>query len=99
MHGIDCIKAASARQAWRVDDGKNHWLDAHRFAHAPARRFAPDPQGAQSQWANLPIIIMSGDAEVRDAIEAMHLSVVDFLLKPIDTDQLLKLIKRELRIE
>jgi two-component system, OmpR family, response regulator len=33
------------------------------------------------------MIIMSGDAEVRDTIAAMHLSVVDFLLKPIDTDQ------------
>jgi len=33
---------------------------------------------------------------VRDAIDAMHLSVVDFLLKPIDTTQLLKLVKREL---
>ena len=53
----------------------------------------------RSQWANLPVIIMSGDAEVRDTIAAMHLSVVDFLLKPIDTDQLLNLIKRELRIE
>ncbi|MER8149761.1 hypothetical protein ABS241_20445 [Acinetobacter baumannii] len=45
------------------------------------------------------MIIMSGDAEVRDTIAAMHLSVVDFLLKPIDTDELLNLIKRELRIE
>lgn len=31
-----------------------------------------------------------------DAIDAMHLSVVDFLLKPIDTDRLLKLIREEL---
>jgi len=41
---------------------------------------------------------MSGDANVRDAIDAMHLSVVDFLLKPIDTDKLLKLIRQELGI-
>ena len=39
---------------------------------------------------------MSGDANVRDAIDAMHLSVVDFLLKPIDTEKLLKLIRQEL---
>ncbi|UZD94952.1 response regulator [Pseudomonas corrugata] len=45
------------------------------------------------------IIIVSGDADVKDAIEAMHLSVVDFLLKPIDTEKLLGLVKRELGMD
>lgn len=49
-----------------------------------------------SDRASLPIIIVSGDANVRDAIDAMHLSVLDFLLKPINTKQLLKLVKKEL---
>jgi DNA-binding NtrC family response regulator len=49
--------------------------------------------------AALPIIIVSGDADVKDAIAAMHLSVVDFLLKPIDTGKLLELVKHELGIE
>jgi two-component system, OmpR family, response regulator len=44
----------------------------------------------------LPIIIMSGDAEAPDVIDAMHLSVVDFLLKPIDSVKLAKMVKREL---
>ena len=48
--------------------------------------------------AALPIIIVSGDADVKDAIAAMHLSVVDFLLKPIDTEVLLGLVKQELGI-
>ena len=52
----------------------------------------------ESDQATLPIIIMSGDASVRDAIDAMHLHVVDFLLKPIDTARLLKLIRQELGI-
>jgi DNA-binding NtrC family response regulator len=52
-----------------------------------------------SERASLPIIIVSGDANVRDAIDAMHLSVVDFLLKPINTKQLLKLVKKELGME
>ncbi|MGV6396076.1 response regulator [Pseudomonas caspiana] len=50
----------------------------------------------ESDRASLPIIIVSGDANVRDAIDAMHLSVLDFLLKPINTKQLLKLVKKEL---
>lgn len=50
----------------------------------------------ESERAELPIIIVSGDAEVQDAITAMHLSVVDFLLKPIDSVKLAKMVKREL---
>jgi len=53
----------------------------------------------ESVRAALPIIIVSGDAGVEDAIAAMHLSVVDFLLKPIDASNLLMLVKRELGIE
>lgn len=53
----------------------------------------------ESERAALPIIIVSGDADVKDAIEAMHLSVVDFLLKPIDTDKLLGLVKHELGMD
>jgi DNA-binding NtrC family response regulator len=49
-----------------------------------------------STRAALPIIIMSGDAEAPDVIDAMHLSVVDFLLKPIDSVKLAKMVKREL---
>lgn len=49
--------------------------------------------------AALPIIIVSGDADVKDAIAAMHLSVVDFLLKPVDTGKLLTLVKHELGME
>ncbi|WP_095081348.1 response regulator [Pseudomonas sp. Irchel s3h17] len=47
----------------------------------------------------LPVIIVSGDADVKDAIAAMHLSVVDFLLKPIDAKQLLAVVRRELGVE
>ncbi|PCK91699.1 response regulator [Pseudomonas viridiflava] len=53
-------------------------------------------QVRESDRAELPIIIVSGDASVRDAIDAMHLNVVDFLLKPLNTKQLVKLIRREL---
>ncbi len=56
-------------------------------------------QVRESERAALPIIIVSGDADVKDAIAAMHLSVVDFLLKPIDVGHLLELVKRELGIK
>ena len=50
----------------------------------------------ESEWADMPIVIISGDADVRDAIEAMRLSVVDFLLKPIDPDELITLVNLQL---
>ena len=56
-------------------------------------------QVRESVRAAMPFIIVSGDADVKDAIAAMHLSVVDFLLKPIDTGKLLALVKHELGIE
>lgn len=52
----------------------------------------------ESDNAALPIIIVSGDADVPDAIAAMHLSVVDFLLKPVDLDKLVALVRKELGI-
>ncbi|MFK8330421.1 response regulator [Pseudomonas sp. BJa5] len=52
----------------------------------------------ESEKAALPIIIVSGDADVPDAIAAMHLSVVDFLLKPIDLDKLVRLVRKELGV-
>ena len=56
-------------------------------------------QVRESVRAAMPFIIVSGDADVKDAIAAMHLSVVDFLLKPVDTGKLLELVKQELGID
>jgi len=56
-------------------------------------------QVRESVRAAMPFIIVSGDADVKDAIAAMHLSVVDFLLKPIDTGKLLGLVKHELGLD
>ncbi|MBU6960005.1 response regulator [Pseudomonas sp. CVAP len=53
----------------------------------------------ESERAALPVIIVSGDAQARDVIDAMHLSVADFLLKPIDPQKLLALVKHELGMD
>ena len=100
MHGIPSVKAGTSEDALKAlmaDKTIGLILTDLRMPERDGLHLIRKVRS--SQWANLPVIIMSGDAEVRDTIAAMHLSVVDFLLKPIDTDQLLKLIKRELRIE
>jgi DNA-binding NtrC family response regulator len=53
-------------------------------------------QVRQSARATLPVIIVSGNADVQDAIEAMHMKVVDFLLKPVDMSRLVNLVRNEL---
>ncbi|MEN5034864.1 response regulator [Pseudomonas sp. TWI929] len=53
----------------------------------------------ESERAALSIIVVSGDTDVKEAVDAMHLGVVDFLLKPVDLGKLLELVKKELKIE
>ena len=99
LHEIECLTASNEKQALML-------LDSERPIGLLLTDLRMEPHDGlhlirkvrESDRALLPIIIMSGDAGVRDAIEAMHLNVVDFLLKPIDTHKLLKLIKRELNL-
>lgn len=44
----------------------------------------------------LPIIVLSGQADARDVIEAMRLNVLDFLVKPVDPAYFLELLGRYL---
>lgn len=52
----------------------------------------------ESERAALSIIVVSGDTDVKEAVDVMHLGVVDFLLKPVDLGKLLELVKKELKI-
>ncbi|MCE7764556.1 response regulator [Pseudomonas putida] len=52
-----------------------------------------------SERAALSIIVVSGDTDVEEAVDVMHLGVVDFLLKPVDLGKLLELVKKELKLE
>ncbi|GLO14424.1 hypothetical protein PPUJ20028_30070 [Pseudomonas putida] len=53
----------------------------------------------ESERAALSIIVVSGDTDVKEAVDVMHLGVVDFLLKPVDLGKLLELVKKELKLE
>lgn len=100
LEGISCLTAAGGNSAM-------HLLQTHEsitllvtdLRMAPCNGMELIRKIRESERASLPIIIVSGDADVRDAIDAMHLSVVDFLLKPIVTKQFVRLVKRELGVE
>lgn len=55
-------------------------------------------QVRDSEYGQIPVIVVSGDAEVGDAIEAMRLQVVDFFLRPFDLPQLLQVLRGELGV-
>lgn len=55
-------------------------------------------QVRDSEHGQLPVIVVSADAGVGDAIEAMRLQVVDFFLKPFDLPLLLQVLQGELGI-
>ncbi|MNP48857.1 Nitrogen regulation protein NR(I) [compost metagenome] len=102
LDGIRCLTAASGEAALKMLVAEAEvkkptiglLITDLRMGHVDGLELIR--QVRESVRAALPIIIVSGDADVKDAIAAMHMSVVDFLLKPIDTGNLLELVKREL---
>lgn len=99
LHGIESSTASTAQAAFeRLMGDRSIGLLITDLRMAPASGLDLIRRIRASERAALPIIIMSGEAGVKDAIEAMHLSVVDFLLKPIDVDQMLLIARRELGI-
>lgn len=97
LDGVRCMTASSVSEALGIlGSNKSIGLLITDLRMAPSDGLELIGKIRESERAALPIIIVSGDADVPDAIAAMHLSVVDFLLKPIDTEHLLMLVKREL---
>jgi DNA-binding NtrC family response regulator len=105
LEGIRCMTAASGEAALKIlateaeikKPSIGLLITDLRMGHVDGLDLIR--QVRESERAALPIIIVSGDADVKDAIAAMHLSVVDFLLKPIDASHLLTMVKRELGIK
>ena len=99
LHDVRCVTAGSAADALRLLADRSIGLLITDLRMVPLTGLDLIRQIRESERAALPIIIISGDAGVRDAIAAMHLSVVDFLLKPIDALKLVALARRELGLE
>jgi DNA-binding NtrC family response regulator len=89
LDGIHCMTAASGETALKMLETKPSiglLITDLRMGHVDGLELVR-------------LVRESERADVKDAIEAMHLSVVDFLLKPIDTDKLLGLVKHELGMD
>jgi two-component system response regulator GlrR len=55
-------------------------------------------ESIHSKTPLLPVVILSGQAQIRDAVKATHLGSSAFITKPIDRDKLVKQISRILNI-
>lgn len=96
-HGIPCVQAESAMGAMgQLRANLRIGLLITDLRMGPESGLDLIREVRESERAALPIIIISGDASVKDAIAAMHFSVVDFLLKPIDMNTLVRLAREEL---
>jgi len=98
--GIDCMKADGAQEAMF----KLHYEPRIALMITDLRMEPKDGlelirQVRESERAALSIIVVSGDTDVKEAVDVMHLGVVDFLLKPVDLGKLLHLVKKELKVE
>lgn len=53
-------------------------------------------QRVTAQTPGVPVIILTGHGDVNSAVDAMRHGAYDFLLKPVDLDQLTMIVKRAL---
>ena len=98
LDGIRCMTAESGEAALRLLESSSSiglLITDLRMAPSNGLQLIREVRKSKSEAA-LPIIVMSGDAGAPDVIDSMHLHVVDFLLKPIDSAKLAKMVKREL---
>ncbi|KAF1028517.1 MAG: Chemotaxis protein CheY [Pseudomonas sp.] len=97
LDGIRCVTADSGESAWDLlSTSSAIGLLITDLRMQPDDGLKLIGKVRESERAALPIIVMSGEAGAPDVIAAMHLSVVDFMLKPIDSVKLAKMVKREL---
>jgi two-component system, OmpR family, response regulator len=97
LDGIRCMTADSGEAAWDLLKSSSSiglLITDLRMEPDDGLKLIGKVRG--SERAALPIIIMSGDADAPDVIAAMHLNVLDFMLKPLDSVKLAKMVKREL---
>ncbi len=51
-------------------------------------------QQIREKWPRTAVILLTGRGSTRDGIDGMHLGAFDYLMKPVDIDELLDKIKQ-----
>jgi hypothetical protein len=99
--GFTPMCAVSAAEAWALlKEGK------HSFVAAIVDRMMPEMDGTEltkkiklnPAFSNLPIIMLTSAAEREEMINAVQCGVFDFLLKPIEKELLMLVLKRAIGV-
>ena len=91
--GVTCTTAASGEDAIRA-------LDEQAFDCVVADLRMPGMDGLQllahirRQHPNLPVILLTGHGSIELGIRGMDLGAFDYLLKPLDLDELVEAVRR-----
>ncbi len=90
--GFDAETATSVGAARKA-------LEAENFALVLSDMRLPDEDGTELlQWLSgrgteIPVIVMTGYAEIRNAVNCMKLGAADYISKPVNPDELLRKIR------
>ena len=95
------VLAGSALEAWKLLTS-----GGHVFSAAIVDRMMPEMDGttltkkikSNAAFAGLPIIMLTSAAERAEMIDAVQGGVFDFLLKPIEKELLMLVVKRAIGI-
>ena len=96
--GYEVISAFTAGEAYKILT--NHAVD---LVITDVR--LPDDDGLsilkhiKEDYNNIPVILMTGYAEVNKAVEAMKEGAFDYISKPVRPDELLKIVDKALQTE
>jgi len=96
--GYELISAFAAGEAYKIL--ANHAVD---LVITDVR--LPDDDGLsilkhiKEDYNNIPVILMTGYAEVNKAVEAMKEGAFDYISKPVRPDELLKIVDKALQAE
>jgi len=94
-----CVLADSGDKAWELMT-----KSLHNFSVVIADRMMPGLDGVQltrrirsnPAFVNIPVIMLTSTAERQEVIDAVQGGVFDFLLKPVEKNLLLLVLRRAL---
>ncbi len=99
--GFFPIQASSAEEAWQILTSGKHF-----FAAAIVDRLMPEVDGNllikriknDPLFHHLPVIMLTGAAEPGAMVDAVQGGAFDFLIKPVEKDLLLMVVRRAIGI-
>jgi DNA-binding NtrC family response regulator len=94
--GFEVLPFASALDAWEALEANDGSVDAVLTdIHLPGRSGLDLLERSRARWRALSVVLMTGQTDIRPAVQALRLGAYDYLLKPFDVgDELVPVVRR-----